>query len=102
MAVGAFDNYFSGNLTDTIEGITVAPLGERYLGVFDELGSTSGDVPANGSLPMTVVDFGEGSANVTETGLLLVNNAFRSDGSGDYHGGAPKGREATRVLVTSP
>jgi subtilisin family serine protease len=97
MAVGAYDNYFTTNLTDTIEGITVSPLGERYLGIFDEAGSVQGDVPANGSAAVTVVDFGTVDTNPSETGLLLINNAFRP---GDYHGGAPVGREATRVPVT--
>ena len=54
--VGAYDNFFTGNLTDSIDGITVAPLGERYLGLFDPDCITSGDVPGDGSLPMTVVD----------------------------------------------
>ena len=45
MAVGAYDNYFTGNLTDTIEGITVSPLGERYLGIFDDAGQRPGRRP---------------------------------------------------------
>ncbi len=102
MSVGAFDNYFTGNLTDSIEGITVAPLGERYLGVFDvDTFNTSGDIPSNGSADVTVLDFsGSGFTNPSETGLLLVNNAARD--FGDSHGGAPAGRDATTVLVDTP
>ena len=44
MSVGAFDNYFTGNLTDTIDGITVAPLGERYFADFGDDAFVSGDV----------------------------------------------------------
>ena len=100
MQVGAFDNYFTGNLTDSIEGITVAPLGERYLGLFDTtLGSVSGDIASNHSATVTVVDFGAVDTNPSETGLLLVNNAFRSP---DYHGGAPAGKDATTVLIDAP
>jgi hypothetical protein len=97
MSVGAFDNYFTGNLTDTIEGITVAPLGERYLGIFDGDGNVSGNVSANSSRIVKVVDFGAADTNPSETGILLVNNAFRSP---NYHGGSPAVNDATRVAVT--
>ncbi len=100
VSVGAFDNYFTGNLTDTIEGITVAPLGERYLGIFDGDGTVSGNVPANGSSTVKVVDFGAIGTNPSEIGLLLVNNAFRSGSGGDFHGGAPVGDDAIRVRVS--
>ena len=97
MAVGAFDNYFTGNLTDTIEGITVAPLGERYLGIFDADGNRPATCRRNGSADITVVDFGAVDTNPSETGLLLVNNAFRSTlDDGDFHGGAPLGEGCDR------
>ena len=78
----------------------MAPLGERYLGLFDTtLGSVSGDIASNHSATVTVVDFGAVDTNPSETGLLLVNNAFRSP---DYHGGAPAGKDATTVLIDAP
>ena len=100
MSVAAFDDYFTGNLTDSIAPFTVSPLGERYLGSFDADGNVGGDVPANGSMTIDVVDFGAVDTNPTETGLLLINNAYRVDVDGEYHGGAPAGKDATRVLVT--
>ena len=57
-------------------------------------------MPAHGSTTVKVVDFGPVETNPSETGILLVNNAFRSDSGGDFHGGAPLGKDATRVLVT--
>jgi hypothetical protein len=103
MAVGAFDNYFTGNLTDSIEGMTVMPLGERYFGIFDESTIYSGDVPPNSSIPLEIFDlsqFGSPATNPSETGLLLINNAFRSGDDGDFHGGSPASKDATRILVT--
>ena len=35
MNVAAFDAYYTGALTDLIEDIGVAPLGERFFGIFD-------------------------------------------------------------------
>jgi len=98
MSVEAYDDFFTGNLTDSITGMTVAPLGERWLGLFSPDFGTSGDVPAKGHLTMSIIDSGADYLNPSETGLLLVNNAYRFDG--DYHGGAPASRDATRVLIT--
>ncbi len=44
-------------------------------------------------------DYGDEDTNPSETGLLLVLNAERTTSSGTYHGGAPAGREALRLLV---
>lgn len=96
MAVGAFDNYFTGNLTDSIEGITVAPLGERYLADFGNDEFVSNDVPRLGTSTMYVVDFGAAGTNPSETGLMLVTNASRPDGT---RGGAPQSREALRLRI---
>jgi hypothetical protein len=91
----AFDNYYSGTVTDSVTGIVVAPLGERYFGIVGDDGFGSGDVAPFGSAPLTVLDFGPTGTNPGELGLLLVQNASR----GDHRGGAPRGRDAIRVLV---
>lgn len=83
----ARDIYFTGEATDSFEGITISPLGERYLGVFQngvvgftEIGFRQNDV-------LTVVDTGSRTNN-TEFGLLLL-----------YRPGAPVGAEAGVVIV---
>lgn len=93
--VYAVDNYFSGTVTDSVTGIRVAPLGERYFGIVGADGFGSGDVAPFGSAKLTVLDFGPRGTNPTERGLLLLQNAAR----GDHRGGAPLGRDAIRVLV---
>ncbi len=93
--VYAFDNYFSGTVTDSVTGIRVAPLGERYFGIVGASGFGSGDVAPFASETLTVLDFGPTGTNPTERGLLLLQNAARSD----HRGGAPLGRDAIRVLV---
>ena len=98
MAIGAFDNYFSGNLTDSIEGMTVAPLGERYFADFGDDAFISADVPAFSTADMFVADFGADGTNPSEIGLLLVTNASRGDGT---RGGAPLSQEAVRLLINS-
>jgi hypothetical protein len=83
----ARDIYFTGAATDMFDAITIAPLGERYLGVFQngdvgltEIGFKQNDV-------LTVVDTGSRTNN-TEFGLLLR-----------YLPGAPDGAEAGVVIV---
>jgi hypothetical protein len=93
--VYAFDNYYSGTVTDSVTGIRVAPLGERYFGIIGPDGFGSGDVAPFSSAQLTVLDFGPTGTNPSERGLLLVQNASRTD----YRGGAPAGRDAIRVLV---
>jgi len=87
MDVSAFDWYYRDfALTDSITGIQVTPLGERFWGeVLDiDPGSTSDlDIEDNGTV----------GTNPSETGLLLVLNADR----GAYFGGAPKGNEAMQI-----
>jgi hypothetical protein len=94
MDVVAFDNYFTGNPTDAIEDVVVAPLGERYIGL---IGSSiiSGDIAPFASEKLTVVDFGAVDTNPSETGLLLVLDA----GRGAFRGGAPDRNEALLVRV---
>jgi len=94
MDVGAYDNYYTGNLTDSIDAIHVAPLGERYLATVGS-GFLGGDVAPRTSAALTVADYGPTGTNPSETGLLLVMNADR----GTYRGGAPVDRDAIRILV---
>jgi len=101
MDVGAFDAYYTGNLTDEILGIKVEPLGERFLGLFGipsdpgvAIGSV--DIAPHHSVATTIVDFGATGTNPSETGVLMVLNASR----GDVRGGAPRGRETLQIGVT--
>jgi hypothetical protein len=96
MDVGAFDNYFTGNLTDAIEGMTVAPLGERYLATFAGDGLVTVDIPRSSSATMHIADFGPAGTNPSETGLMLVTNAAR----GDVRGGSPAKRDARFITIT--
>jgi subtilisin family serine protease len=96
MDVGAFDNYFTGALTDSIVGMTVAPLGERYLALFGTDVFVSGDIPAFSSTVMDVADFGAVGTNPSETGIMLVANASRPGG---VRGGAPAKREALLIRI---
>lgn len=98
ISVLAVDLYFTGNVTDFIEGITISPLGEQYLGNFKVPGSASyGDfftdtntwVPSGQTVKMKLLDFGPVTNN-TETGLLLL-----------YRNGAPEGQEAAIVEVAA-
>jgi minor extracellular serine protease Vpr len=95
VSVVAGDNFFSGLATDSIDGITVAPLGERYFGVIGSDGLGSGDIAPFSSAPLTVLDFGPSGTNPGEKGVMLVLNASR----GDTRGGAPKGNEELSIRV---
>ncbi len=95
MTVVAYDNYFTGNATDAIRGIEVAPLGERYVGVIGADGFISGDIAPFSSAKLTVGDLGAAGTNPSETGLMLVLDANRVTS----HGGAPKGNESLLLHV---
>ncbi len=102
MDVGAFDAYYTGTLTDAVLGIEVAPLGERFLGLFGDpadpgvpIGST--DLAAYSSVPTTILDFGTVGTNPSETGILLLLNA----GRGSTRGGATRGHESLQIGVSS-
>jgi hypothetical protein len=83
----ASDLYFGGP-GDQVGNITVAPLGERFLGVFGDGSVGLGTVPARGRETLGYVDTGE-TVNTTETGLLLL-----------YRGGAPGSREASTLVLS--
>jgi subtilisin family serine protease len=96
MDVGAFDAYYTGNLTDSVEGLTVIPLGERFFGIFDGVGYASGDIDPFATADLTIADFGSAGTNPGETGVLLVLDA----GRGDTRGGSPRGRDALQIQVS--
>ncbi len=88
-AVLATDFYFGGP-GDVIPGpITVTPLGERFLGVTEDIAPvTSG--------ALTVLDFGAFPGNSPEQGVLLFSNADRGAGA---RGGATQDSEALLLLA---
>jgi hypothetical protein len=67
----ATDVYFGGP-GDEIDGITIAPFGERFTGVFGDGSVGTGVVPARGRETLEYVDGGEGP-NTTETGRFDVS-----------------------------
>ena len=87
MSVWAQDWYFGGP-SDTVEGLTVTPLGEQYFGA-------PNDVPGNTYDPagLSVFDYGPFPGNSPEEGLMLVTIGDRGSGAG---GGAT---DATEVLI---
>ncbi len=82
MAVEAYDFYFGGP-GDVIDGLTVTPLGERYLGL-------PSDIPGNNSGTLDVYDFGTFPGNTEEVGVLLFTSGARTGNTG----GATKTTEA--------
>lgn len=83
MDVIAQDFYYGGP-GDIVSGLTVTPLGERYVGIPD-------DIPGKSAGTMTVIDFGPWPGNTPELGVLLFTNGDRGAGA---RGGATQGTEA--------
>jgi minor extracellular serine protease Vpr len=68
-AVLAFDNYFTGNLTDSIENMTFSFAQPRFIGG----GIPSAGVPVNGSAVLTVASVpGGDTASPSQAGFLLL------------------------------
>jgi subtilisin family serine protease len=88
MDVYAFDAYFTGNLTDSVLGMSVSPLGERYLALTE-------DVPALSKTTFTTLDFGEFEGSDNDLGLLFITNGDRGTGA---RGGATADTEAVLVF----
>ena len=63
--VGVQDIYFTGNVTDYVDGITISPFGEQYYAPSGGAFIASGDTET-----LVVEDYGPFTNN-TETGLLL-------------------------------
>jgi subtilisin family serine protease len=83
--VYAFDNYFTGNLKSSVEDMTIAAFGERYLPAVDPL------LIAPGATETLQVVRNPAGVNTPETGLLLL---FTGSGAG-----APSNNEARLVTV---
>ena len=83
----AQDFYFGGP-GDLVEGLTIAPLGERFVGVANDVAGNTNDPEA-----LTVLDFGPLPGNTDELGLLVFTNGDRGSGA---RGGAT---DATQYLI---
>ncbi len=94
VGVYAFDWYNSGALTDSVEGLTFAPLGERYVAQFGSI-YFSTDLAPYGGTPLTLLDMGAAGTNPAELGLLLINTATR----GSVKSGAAIKYEATPLFI---
>lgn len=86
VSVEAQDFYYGGP-GDFIDGLTITPLGERYLGL-------TADVPGKGTGSMEILDFGAMPGNSAEPGILLFSNSDRGTGN---RGGATQATE-TRII----
>jgi hypothetical protein len=95
MAVGAyaFDNYFTGEYTDAIEGLTIRPV-QKYLGLFrvPDADAEEGYVEASSvDIPSMTTDklyIARNDVDNTEQGVLLL-----------YRNGSKEGKEAGIVKV---
>lgn len=88
MVVVAEDFYYGGP-GDMVTGLTVTPLGERYVGF-------PADIPGKSTGTMTVFDFGAFPGNTPELGVMLFTNGDRGAGN---RGGATPATEALLFLV---
>jgi subtilisin family serine protease len=84
-SVFAFDNYFTGNLTDAIEGMTYTPSTPRFV----TSGVPTGGVPVGGTSTLTIQMVpGGDAASPSQRGILLM-----------YRDGTSK-HEADTIAVT--
>jgi subtilisin family serine protease len=91
-SVYAFDNYFTGELTDAIEGMTFTTGTPRFTGS----GIPATGVPAGGSSTLNVQSVAGGSAaSPSQTGLLLLYRDARGSGGPDTNK-----QEADALLVS--
>jgi subtilisin family serine protease len=67
----AVDNYFTGAVTDFFDGITISPLGEQYIGLFENGGPGATTLAPKQTDKLRLLDLGE-LTNNTENGLLLL------------------------------
>jgi hypothetical protein len=68
-SVYAFDNYFTGDLTDSIEGMTYTPSTPRYIAT----GVPAAGVPAGGSSTLSIEAVPGGDvASPSQSGILLM------------------------------
>jgi subtilisin family serine protease len=91
----AVDIYFTGNVTDVVEGLEFAPLGERFLAVVG--GSVVvGSIPSGATEQLEVIDFGPDGTNPSETGVMLLYNANNFGGA---YSGAPEDNDDFAVTI---
>ena len=81
---GAFGG---GAVTDETEMLTIAPLGERYLGLFEEGGIGTTTLPYQESDNLSIIDTGS-TVNSSESGLLIL-----------FQGGAEEDEEAAVITI---
>ena len=77
-------DWYYGGPGDVIDGLTIAPLGEQYLGLPD-------DIPGKSEGTMTVIDFGPLPGNTQELGVMMIGNGDRGGGA---RGGSTQSTEA--------
>jgi hypothetical protein len=85
VSVVAQDFYYGGP-GDSVDGLTITPLGERFFGLPNDVPGFTND-PAG----LSVFDFGPFPGNSPELGLMLITNGDRGTGA---RGGATKETEA--------
>ena len=91
-SVFAFDNYFTGFLTDAIENMTYTPSTPRFVGS----GVPATGVPAGGSSTLTVQSVPGGDvSSPSQIGLLLLYRDAKSTGNSNLSEG-----EANAITVT--
>ena len=77
-SVFAFDNYFTGFLTDAIEGMTYTPSTPKFVGS----GVPASGVPAGGSSTLSIQSVpGGDTASPSQTGLLVLYRDAKSTGN---------------------
>ncbi len=89
------EDFYYGGPGDTVEDLTVMPLGERFYGIPTDVDGNTND-PGG----LAVYDFGAFPGNTDELGLMLLTNGDRSYIAPDMHGGATKATES--LLFTTP
>ena len=91
-SVYAFDNYFSGFLTDAVENMTYTLSTPRFVGS----GIPASGVPAGGSSTLAIQSVAGGdTASPSQTGLLLLYRDAKSSGNSNLSEG-----EANAITVT--
>jgi hypothetical protein len=77
-------DWYYGGPGDLITGLTIAPLGEQYFGIPEDIAGKSEGA-------MEVIDFGPLPGNTPEIGVMLITNGDRGNGA---RGGATQATEA--------
>jgi hypothetical protein len=90
MDVIAQDFYFGGP-GDSVEGLTVTPLGERFVGV-------TGDIDGGAVGSIDILDFGAFPGNSPELGVMVFTNSDRGAGN---RGGATDDTDTVIIRVAS-